>query len=135
MKLKGSITILIDEEETTIEIMDELSRITFVEVKLTPQQLSAALSRLCNIDCEIDVMGLDRVGKKHEHDKLEFEITDSLRSSRNEKLLQHIAQSKLSDGWIAESYFGSKDSFFTKDGKPYARVTIRRWVESKAKDE
>ena len=46
----------------------------------------------------------------------------------NQLELQKIAQSHLSDGWIADAYFGSQNSFFKKDGKQYARATIRRWL-------
>lgn len=127
MKLEGKITILINRDETTIEIKDENANVRFVSVKLTPEQLSAALSRQMCVECELEVKGIENVGKIHENKSFEFEIPESLPTRRNELELQKIAQSKLSDGWIADAYFGSQNSFFKKDGKQYARVTIRRW--------
>ena len=128
MKLKGKISIFVNEDYTTIEIEDDVANMTFAKIKLTPQQLSAALSRRACVDCEIDTKGLDKVGKQHENKHFEFEIPDYLNRSIYADELQKIAQSKLSDGWIAESYFGSQGSFFVKDGKQYARCVIRRWV-------
>ena len=33
------------------------------------------------------------------------------------------------DGWECSTYFGSKKSFFQKDGKEYARTTASRWIK------
>lgn len=128
MKLNGKISILINSEETTIEITDDLANVRFVKVKLTPEQLSSALSRCMLIDCELEVKGLDKVGKTHQNKNFEFEIPVNLADSSKSKELAQIAQSQLSDGWIADQYFSGQKSFFKKDGKQYARVVIRRWV-------
>ena len=127
MKLEGKISILINRDETTIEIEDESANVKFVKVKLTPEQLSAVLSRQISIECELEVKGLEKIGKVHENKTFEFEIPETIPTRGNQLELQKIAQSQLSDGWIADAYFGSQNSFFKKDGKQYARVTIRRW--------
>lgn len=86
------------------------------------------------VESDREVHGLDRVGKKQENKLFEFELPKDFKReyfkgrADQEIELQQLAQSQLSDGWIAENYFGSQDSFFTKDGKKYARVTIRRWI-------
>ena len=128
MKLEGRISVLINRDGTTIEVEDENANAMFLKITLTPEQLSAALSRQKAVECEIEVRGLEKIGKKHENKRFEFEIPSDLASSRNENELQKLAQSLLSDGWIAERYFSSQDSFFKKDGVQYARCTIRRWV-------
>lgn len=128
MKLQGKISLIINREETYIEIEDRDANTTFLKVKLTPEQLSAALSRQAYVDCELEVAGLDRVGKKHEHKTFEFEIPNDLSGSKHEKELQILAQSQLTDGWIAEGYFSSQSSFFKKDGVQYARCTVRRYI-------
>jgi hypothetical protein len=128
MKLEGSISILINREKTTIEIKDENANARFLTITLTPEQLSAALSRQMAIECEIEVSGIEKIGKKHENKQFEFEITKDLKYSKNTDELQKLAQSQLSDGWIAERYFSSQNSFFEKNGVQYARCTIRRWV-------
>lgn len=128
IKLNGKISLLIGREETTIEIEDANANTTFLKVKLTSEQLSMALSRQAYVPCELEVAGLDRVGKKHEHTQFEFEIPKELANSKYEKELQELAQSKLTDGWIAEGYFSSQSTFFKKDDVQYARCTIRRYV-------
>jgi hypothetical protein len=128
MKLEGRISVLINRDGTTIEVEDENANARFLKITLTPEQLSAALSRQMAVECEIEVRGLEKIGKKHENKRFEFEIPSDLASSRNDLELQKLAQSLLSDGWIAEKYFSSKDSFFKKDGVQYAICTIRRWV-------
>jgi len=128
MKLEGRISVLINRDGTTIEVEDENANARFLKITLTPEQLSAALSRQMAVECEIEVRGLEKIGKKHENKRFEFEIPSDLASSRNDLELQKLAQSLLNDGWIAEGYFSSQDSFFKKDGVQYARCTIRRWV-------
>jgi hypothetical protein len=128
MKLEGKITVLISRDETKIMVKDPIANVTFLTVILTPEQLSEALSRQSHTDCEIEVFGLDKIGKKHENKTFEFEIPCELASSKHEEELRKIAQRQLVDGWTAQGYFGSQDSFFKKgDGKCYARCTIRKW--------
>lgn len=128
MKIKGNISILINQEHTTIEIHDADASIKFLSIQLTPEQLSSALSRLSQVPCVIDLHGIDKIGKKMEHEKFAFEIPKEISNSKHTDKLHEIAQSLLTDGWIAEHYFACQDTFFEKDGKQYARCTIRRWV-------
>jgi hypothetical protein len=129
MKIKGQISILINREYTTIEVRDDNANTTFAKVTLTPEQLSAALSRQMYVECELDVRGLDRIGKQHENKSFEFEITEDQLRRKDSKELHSIAQktiSMLNEEWIAEDYFSSQDSTFTKNGKYFAKCTIRR---------
>lgn len=130
MELEGKISILIGRDFTIIEIEDDQANTTFARITLTPEQLSAALSRQACVGCKLEVNGLNKIGKKHENKNFEFEIPKELSTSSKSKELRIIAQSKLNggNGWIADSYFGSQDSFFIKENKNYARCTIRRWI-------
>lgn len=128
MKLQGKITFLINPDGATIEIEDDKANTTFLTVNLTPSQLMACLSRQGYVDCELDIKGLDRVGKTHEAKEFTIEIPEKLNNSSHQDDLQKIIQSQLTDGWIADGYFGSQNSFFRKDGKQYARCIIRRYV-------
>ena len=128
MKLEGKISILINPDKTTIKIEDYNANIRFLQIELTPEQLSAVLSRQSSVKCQIDVNGIDRIGKKHENKYFEFIIPKELSSSSKVNELHDLAQSLLSDGWIADKYFSSQNSFFKKDEFQYARCTIRRWV-------
>jgi len=134
MKLKNAkISILIGQNSTTIELYDADSSTTFAEITLTPEQLSSALSRLSQTPCECKLHGLDRIGKKMEHKPFEFEVGELNWIGREEKAYQLCLVEMKNQGlteWKADSYFGSKTSFFEKEGKKFARATIRRWVDS-----
>ncbi len=66
MKLDGQITLLINREETVIEITDILSKVTFAKITLTTGQLASALSRSADTPCKINIYALDKVGKMQE---------------------------------------------------------------------
>jgi hypothetical protein len=128
MELKGKISILINREYTDIEIEDDLANVTFLKVRLTPEQLSMVLSRLACVDCKLDVHGLEKVGKRHECKTFEFEITYS--KSKQDLVLACNEALFLQGmhGWVSDNHFNSQNSFFKKDGRDWARCTIRRWV-------
>jgi hypothetical protein len=129
MNIKGNISIMVNREYTSIEIRDSNANVQFLKIALSPYQLSAALSRQAEIECELQLKGLDRVGKKMENKKFEFQLPEDLTGWNADKdKIARYAQTLLSDGWIADGYFNSKDSFFKWGDTEYARCTVRRWV-------
>jgi len=134
MNINGKITILINRENTQIELYDQDSSITFARIELTPEQLSSALSRLAYTPCTMEVHGLDKLGKRQEVKTLEFRLPRERMGSGDHDELRTIAQSildKENEGWEAENYFASQNTFFYNDELPYARCTCRRWVDKK----
>lgn len=128
MKINGKITFLVGQEQTTIELIDDNASTTFAKITLTPEQLSSALSRIAYTECDIEVFGLDKLGKRMEHKKFDFEIPKDIDKKELVKLSQELID-KENEGWISDGYFSSQDSFFQKDGKNYARCMVRRWVD------
>jgi len=131
MKIEGRISIMVGWDGARIEIEDEKANTRFVYINMTAEQFMACLGRQACVECEIEVGGLDRVGKTHENSSFEFEIPDYvflLDREERHKSLRKIAQDQLTDGWIADGYFGSKTSFFDEGGKKFARATIRRYI-------
>lgn len=130
-EIKARISLLINRDETMIQVVDWDSDITFLEMRLTNEQTCQMLSRLSNVEVDkATIRGLNLIGKKMEIREYEFEIPESLYEykNRDSKKIKEIADCTLSDGWVADSYFVSKDSFVEKDGKFYAKTIIRRWV-------
>lgn len=132
MELKDArITMLINMDYTEINIRDMDAATQFINIKITPEQLSEMLSRMRYVKCKCEVIGLDKIGKIHENKYHEFEIPQNL-ASNEEKLLE-LAIKSLADNnmeeWIPDNYFRGQNSFFSKDGKKYARVIIRRYVQ------
>jgi hypothetical protein len=97
MKIEGRITILINRDYTSIEIEDDNANVRFVRIQLTPEQLSAILSKQAYVPCELDVSGLDKVGKKHENKSFSFEVPKDMDSSRHSDALTKMAQSYLTN--------------------------------------
>lgn len=135
MKLEGRITLLISNEDTYIEIEDENANARFLKIYLTNEELVRILSRQGSVECvlELHENEIKKLGKRHENKDFIFEIperkwdnkmTDDEYASIAQKLLD-----KEGEGWIAESYFRSQNSFWKNaDGKQMARCTIRRWL-------
>lgn len=123
--MKGQISIYINEDKTTIQVRDVKSHIVFLEINLTPEQLSMALSRLSDTPCELKVRGLDKVGKNMGYKTLELPVPEN---ASNEEI-EHIFDNHLKGSeWISDNYFNAKNSFFYKEKQKYARTTIRRWI-------
>lgn len=127
-RINATISMFFNSDGLHLELHDELSRQTFVDLQLTPEQTAKAMSRLPHTPVEkCEVIGLDRVGLKMEHQPLQFPMPKHEWKMRSEvayaEALKHCPE-----GWTASAYFGSQDSFFRKDGKEYAQTTIRRWV-------
>lgn len=127
MKLdNGKITFLVNSDYTEITIEDGDANTLLAHIKLTPEQLSLILSRMGSVRCEITTGPIERIGKTHECKTFEFEnpYTQS-------ELPLACAEALLKEGmheWVSDNHYGSKNSLFKKDGKNYARTTIRRWI-------
>lgn len=130
MKLiEAGISILVGADRTVIELHDKTASIAFAKVVLTPEQLSAALSRLYSTPCEIEVTGLGYVGKRHEVTTFEFKLPPGTSYSMEKEAAKFEAAAQCPEGWIPDLRFGSHDSFFTCKGERWARTHIRRWVD------
>ena len=130
MKLdEAKITFLVNQEYTTIRVECAKSGIEFVEIELTPEQLSSALSRLAYTPCKsVEVRGLDKINKKHECKNYEFKLPECDWVSRKEVAIETVQELLKDSEWMPDLHFNSRGSFFTKDGVEWARATIRRWV-------
>ena len=130
MKIQGKITISLTRSDgvAVINLRDKNASIGFAEVEMTPLQFYKALSGLAGVDCDIELGGLDKLGKMMEHKYLEFKMPPSDYHNREAIAIQEAINKCPKDGWIADGYFRSQNSFFRKDGEEWARCTIRRWV-------
>jgi hypothetical protein len=137
MEIDGKITILINQDYTDIEIYDENSSITFIKIKLTPEELSSALSRLAYTPCKVEIIGLEKIGKKMIVKDFAFqipqELMDKYKNTYNipENELWNDAQillDKEGDGYTPDRYFRSQGTFFKKDGVDCVRVLARKWI-------
>lgn len=135
MKLQGKISILIGQDYTRIELTDSLSSVRFLDIKLTPEQLSSALSRLALTPCEFEARGLDLIGKKMQNENFkvllpkEFTSRDrSITPKIIEYCVKKLEEIRPGEGWIWDDTLQSQDSFLYKEDKCYANGVIRRWI-------
>lgn len=128
-EIKLSVDLLVDKRGARIEVTDDDARVTIVSFTMPPDMFCSALGRLVGNKVTGQVGDLSRVGLVHESKQLSFEIPDYgyKRKDRIDEI-HDLALEACEDGWVPDKYYNSRDSFYTKDGKDYARVTIRRWV-------
>lgn len=132
--MEGSITISrphgIKCDYISIKFRDESSRTGFMEARIRYADFAEALTGLSEVPCEITVRGLNRVGKQQEIDKIEFKVAGAKHKYGEElrRLAENSAKEHTPEGWEADKYYGSQNSFFTRYGETWARTTIRRWI-------
>jgi len=131
--MKGNITISRPSygdgrENIVISIRDRDSGERFCEVNIDYKSFTKLITGQSEIDCELNVKNLERVGKKRENDTINFPFDETYSNERNE-LASEKAKEYTPEGWTCDNYFGSQTSFFRKDGVDYARATIRRWID------
>jgi len=133
MKLKNaSISFLPNSDRTTIEIHDNDASIKFATITLTNDQLASMLSRLSKTPCSVDVVGLEKVGKKMKHKKIEFEVPENISYGPDRQgVLESLCAEAMTEqgltGWHSQNYYNSQDSFFNRGEKRYAQTTIQIW--------
>jgi hypothetical protein len=108
--IPGTVSIHRRSDDTVcVEIRDELSRTKFVEATMTMEAFAYAVTGLAERPAELEVRGLENVGKRKIGEKRQ--IACPLRSwSTRLKLEQWLAKHAQEDGWILNTSLGSQDS-------------------------
>ncbi len=132
-KWNGSITLLFSPDGLTIELQDKASSIRFIEIELDPQQVVEAFSRRSRTPCNISCRGLEKVGKRMVMGNLEFEMPEHNYTNRD-IIAKQAAERACPVGWESDMYFGSRDSFFRKNGKEFAKTIMRKWEEQPSRE-
>lgn len=115
----------------TLEIRDCDSNSRFLKAELTNEQVVDIMRGYGDVKAEASFYGLDKLGKKMEVKILKFplEVKVGAYGEERERVACETVDKHIPDGWEADKYFRSQDSFFVRDGQMYARTTIRRWVD------
>ena len=129
MKINAAITLLFSEDGFRLELHDRDAGEQFVRIHLNNKQTCQVLSRLACTECEsAEVFNLECVGKKLEHKPFEFRMPDNISYKDRKEIAIAEAQKQCPEGWVPDTYFGSKDSFVIRNKEQWAKTTIRRWV-------
>jgi hypothetical protein len=120
--MKGKVTITRSwsthsDDVITIRIRDEVSNIEFVEAEMSLADFAQAVTGLAFCKCELEVRGLDYIGKKRVREPRTIECPLSPYTKR-EELAQWLREHAQEDGWMLDTYLGSQGSVnFSKDSK------------------
>ena len=115
-----------EDNKVIIEFVDrDMGSASFATAEITPENWVKALSGLALVPAKISVDNLDKVGKKKIVEDFCFEIPEDRRYDK--QFVKLAALRRCPEGWNISLYFDSKDSFYQKDGKHYARTHIYRW--------
>lgn len=136
MKINGELRISISRSDgkVGVSVRDRDASVCFVEIELTAEDYLNAFT--VGAEIPVAVRGLDRVGLVQEYERIRFPLPDppggrswSSRESdaAHAEALKHLPDG---DGWVADGYFGSQDSFKRDpyDGQWWGQTMARRWV-------
>lgn len=133
MNIPGTITFNADSDSTTIEIGDKNASIVFAKTTLSNDQLCQMLSKRYQVECNVSVSGLDKIGSKLHTATVTIPVADDfIHRSKQELYTSNYIRSKLDDlgykEWVPDVSF----KFIT--GGPGTMksiiVTIRKWEKS-----
>lgn len=127
IKIDAQITISATYDDLIkVSVYDKNASATFIEMELTREQfINATMNRLAYTEVKnAYVTDLDKIGKRLEHKPFEFRISKYGDKGRARERVKKCCP----PGYTPDLEFSSQNSFFDKDGVPYARTTIRRWV-------
>ena len=115
-----------------MEFEDSVASTRFLTLRMSAKEFTAALGRLSHSKATGTVRGLERVGKVHQCDTLEVALPFGDEYVDRKELVPVAVKAikkVCPEGWIPSMYFGGQSSFFKRDGRQYARVTIRRYID------
>jgi len=113
-----------------LKIQDEISGISFIEIAMNNEQLVDMLvrNRACTKTVSAEVRGLEFVGKIMEMKEFTFRMPDESTACMDKDIAEKNIALECPLGWVPDTGFNRQDSFFEREGKRFARTTIRRWV-------
>jgi len=113
----------------SIKVGDDASRIEFLAIEIPLADFAEALTGLSKVECDAEVRGLENVGLTRESKQIEFLVGDvDVDWDRREENICRLAEEATPEGWNPPTYFGSRGSFFDRDGERWARGYAERWV-------
>lgn len=133
IKTKGSLFITTPSygdgrEKISISVTDSKSRVGFLELEIDYNEFTKALvGGREGQDCDISLRGLGYIGKTRRREMIEVPMPPHEYKDRDEvayKVCHDLLKSTDNRDWHLSKYFGSKDSFFVKDGVHYCKTQV-----------
>lgn len=129
----------------SVEIEDEVSGITFLELELSYEQFGRLVGSNGSVDCEFTPRGLGNIGKVREYEKASVTIPTSEYQkiigrvpydAQKTALASWLRDNHARDGWYMDTYLGSRGDIegCHKTKTTTLRYGYYRYVD-KSKDE
>lgn len=114
------------KEVITIEIMDDVSRVTFVHAELDYESFTRLITGQAHIPCEFYTRGLDLIGTTAENKVERVTVPQNIGRRDSEAAAKLLAPYEV-DGWI-----GDRDDLWNhhRGSQGVQRVTFRRHVRA-----
>ena len=126
--MKARVTISRDSSDhVNIRIVDNASRIQFVEVSLSVEQYGYLITGLSEQECEMQVRGLDKVGKHRVSESRT--IFCPIRSYNKETLVQWLVDNAQEEGWTLDTYLGSQSSIKHREDGVMLQYRVYKFVQ------
>lgn len=138
----GNVSSCYGDGYVALEVEDLKSDIEFLRVKIDYETWGKLIAGNSSHKVNLEVMGLENLGKKRQTVKATIYIDTSLFDTitkgewdkRQERIADWIDAHHSVDGWINSRYYGSRDSTVGdyKTGKTAINFTRTRWVDADA---
>ena len=129
MKENYSISFNPSSEGLEMTIRDEKSFMEFITIKISPEEFLKGMGRVMSRPCEVTLKNMDKIGKKRKIEILTFEVLYKNVYDKKYAMekAKEIAKTRFKDNIYRINSFDSSDSFFTDNGKAYAKTTVMIW--------
>ncbi len=128
--LRGSLTICKDSSGTVrVYVRDQESRTVFAALRLSPEDFADALFGLAETHCELDVHGLDRIGKRRVSESRQIEVLGEAKIYKRDNLRAWLRENAQEPGWILDDYLGTQGSVLYRDGKVLLNYRVYKFVD------
>jgi len=126
--MKASVTISRCSDNTVrIAVRDEASRIEFVELSMSLEAFGSVVTGLGARPAEMDVRGLEHVGKKQVTERRE--VLCPLCEYNRRVLQEWLWLNAQEDGYTLNSYLGSQDSVQHTENGTLLRYSVTKYVD------
>jgi hypothetical protein len=125
--MKAQVTISrTSQDKVVISIVDDASRLQFVEVSMSVEDFGYAITGLAYRPADLEVRGLQYVGKTHIRASRTIECP--LNTHDKPTLRKWLEENAQEDGWLLDTYLGSQTSITRGDGKTILRYAVDKYV-------
>ncbi|MBQ0339640.1 hypothetical protein J9236_00095 [Providencia rettgeri] len=130
--MKGKLTISRpsygdDREKINIVVKCDVSKLRFLSLEIDYADFAKCITGLSEVDCELEVSGLENVGKKRITEQRS--VICPIKSYEKRVLRDWLINNKQEDGYILDPYLGSQSSIKMCDEGTVLNYRVIKYVE------